>query len=362
MTNHGMEAIMDSGNSSVTAHTSTWSVDEQGIDALELEASRGVLENLRTLLYGERMWKLIEPQIIQSEMNFKKWIEESDGKYTGDRVNLEITGTSTEELFGTLAQVLGGVMLEGEERKQSYLEGALPANPEHYCFSPEGPGGVETMGGLPTVTFPAYVEEDQVPDYIRGMIDTSYDVSRVGSSVLRDGSTQCYVLQQFRDVEGGMEISLDIFYPAACPSWVVEHHLKHYTVEFRNGVRLATAARRAEAEAAAAEQDSAPVETSAAPAAGIDGTWRIEGSAAGTKREFDLTLTTEGNAAQGTISAPDGRGADFSGGRVDGTTVTFKANLGMKVTFTLEFDGDSLTGKMKPGLLPGTGVTGQRVS
>lgn len=358
--NPGLDAVMDPSNSSITARTSTWTLDEAGIDRLELDAARGVLENLKTLLYGEPMLKLIEEQIDQSDANFKKWIEESNGLYTGDRVDLEIKGLSTEELFGTIAQILGGAFQEGEERRQSFLTGAVPAHPQHYGFSLEGPGGIETMAGLPTLTFPAYVDEADVPDYITAKIDPSFDASRVGKSLLRDGSVECYVLQQFRDVEGGMEVSLEIFYPAACPPSVVAEHLEHYTVEFRNGVRMATAARRLEAE----QEQATPAEVDdvAAPVAGVEGKWHLEGSAAGGKREFDVSIETDGNDAHGTISAPDGRAADYSGGKVSGSTVTFKASLGMKITFTLDIDGDSVSGKMKPGLLPATELTGHRIA
>lgn len=47
---------------------------------------------------------------------------------------------------------------------------------------------------------------------------------------------------------------------------------------------------------------------------------------------------------------------------VSGSTVTFKASLGMKITFALNIDGDSVSGKMKPGLLPATELTGHRIA
>lgn len=79
------------------------------------------------------------------------------------------------------------------------------------------------------------------------------------------------------------------------------------------------------------------------------------------KREFDVTVTTDGNTASGTISAPDGRTAELAGGKVAGNTVVFKANLGMKITFTLEIDGDTATGSMKAGIMPATKLTGTRI-
>lgn len=359
MSNKGMSAISDTTSSGVSAWTDQWRADDTGIDAFELEGSRRALENLRTLLYGKPMLDLIEHQVEQSEDRFKKWIAESDGQYSGGRVNLKIEGVSTEELFGTIAQILGGAFEEGEARRTSFIEGAVPAHPEHYGFSLEGPGGIETMAGLPTLTFPAYTDDSEVPENIRALIDPTFDVSRVGRALLRDGSVQCYVLQQFRDLPNGMEISLDIFYPAACPPSVADEHLKHYTVEFRNGVRLARAARAAEKAADEVADASGPGSTGTSDE--VAGTWHIEGVAGGGKRAFDLTLTVDGERVTGSIVASDGRSADFSDGRVSGSTVTFKASIGMKVAFTLTVDGNSISGKMKAGMLPATQVEGKRL-
>ena len=76
-------------------------------------------------------------------------------------------------------------------------------------------------------------------------MDPSYDVSTVGRGLLDDDETvQSYVVQQFKDTDDGMVADLWIFYPQAAPASDVEEHLRHYAVEFRNGARLAAAARR----------------------------------------------------------------------------------------------------------------------
>jgi hypothetical protein len=215
------------------------------------------------------------------------------------------------------------------------------------------------MGGMPTLTFPAYVGDDEVPDFIAPLIDPSYEVSKVGRGLLRDNTVQSYVLQQLRNVDGNVEASLRIWYPAAAPKSVVHEHLEHYTIEFRNGARMAKAML---AEAAALDTDETGDDIGTETAAdGIDGTWHIEGSMGPAKREFDLELRTVGNDATGTLSAPDGRVIELTGGKVSGDTVVFKANLGMKVTFTLNFAGGTLTGKMKAGVMPATQVSGARL-
>jgi len=352
----GLAAVSDPSNSQVTATTDEWTVDDAGIDRFELEASRRVLANLRAELYGQKMWDLLGEQIDAAEKQFQQWYADSNGQYRGGRVKLHLRGITADELMAAFMQILGPAMADGEERRRGSINGVFPAHPEHYGLSVEGPGGVETMGGMPTLTFPAYVGDDEVPDFIAPLVDSSYDISRVGRGLLRDGSVQSYVLQQLKDVGGDLEASLHIWYPAACPDSVVKEHLQHYAVEFRNGARMAAAMIRAND----AAEDEIFVDTGVAPAEGIAGTWHLEGSAGPAKREFDLVLTTGGVGARGTLTSQDGRTVELDNGVIDGSTVVFKANIGMKITFTLTFDGDTVTGKMKAGIMPATALTGSR--
>lgn len=238
----GIEAVQNGTHTRIFASTDLWSVDDAGIDEFELEASRRILANLRTLLYGQPMNDLIAAQVEQAQHTFKAWIDASAGEWAGGQVRLRIEGLTTRELFESIMKTLGAGLAEGEARRTASIEGVFPAHPEHYGLAATGAGGVETMGGMPTLTYPAYVDETDVPDFIRELIDPGYQLSKVGRGLLADGSVQSYVLQQFRDTDTGIEASLHIWYPAACPDSVVQEHLQHYAVEFRNGCRLAAAA------------------------------------------------------------------------------------------------------------------------
>ena len=104
------------------------------------------------------------------------------------------------------------------------------------------PGAIETMGGLPTRSHPAFVKPGDVPSFVSDLIDKNYDLSIVGAATLEDGTIFTYVLQEYKDTEQGLQASLRIWYPAACPPEYVIEHAEHYAVEFRNGARLAAAA------------------------------------------------------------------------------------------------------------------------
>lgn len=77
------EAVADGSGTAVFAITEVWSVDDAGIDAFELRASRRILQNLRTLPCERPMWDLIEAQVDAADQQFKAWYDASNGEYRG---------------------------------------------------------------------------------------------------------------------------------------------------------------------------------------------------------------------------------------------------------------------------------------
>lgn len=245
MTTSPNQAIADTTLTAVTATTPAATVDDTGIDEWELAASRRILANLRTLLAGQPMLDLIEGQVEESDRLLKGYVEQSNGRFTGTQVLLTITGIHVQQFMPTVQKMMGGAASTDPRVRDAALTMAFAAHPEHYAMAPSGrPGVIETMGGLPTRSFPAFVSPDDVPPFVSELIDNSYDLSTVGAADLADGTMFSYVLQEYRDIAEGMEVSLRIWYPAACPPAYVEEHAQHYAVEFRNGARLAAATLR----------------------------------------------------------------------------------------------------------------------
>lgn len=76
---------------------------------------------------------------------------------------------------------------------------------------------------------------------------------------------------------------------------------------------------------------------------------------------MELDLTVNGASATGTLRA-DGKEIPIEGGTVSGSQVIFKIKMGMKMTLTMEFDGDAASGTIKPGFLPATQLRGRRIA
>ncbi|GAA3309980.1 hypothetical protein GCM10020295_75870 [Streptomyces cinereospinus] len=60
---------------------------------------------------------------------------------------------------------------------------------------------------------------------------------------LEDGTVVGRALTQFGDTADGFTASLTFYVPASAPEVVLEHHLRHYAVEFRNWIIAAASAR-----------------------------------------------------------------------------------------------------------------------
>lgn len=239
MTNPGLKAISADQNVSVVADTIHGNADDHRIDEWELKAARRALVNLRELLYGPAMHELLRKQIEEGDRRMKQYVADSNGEFAMTQVILTAKGLKSTVFFSTVRAALAAVDGPPEQVQEYVMRNVFPMHPEHYTLPPYR-GVVETMGGIPTRS--RVLATQDVPAFITTLIDESYPIRLTGAAELDDGTLFTYVLQQFKDTDDGMEANLRIWYPAACPPIYLEEHAEHYTVEFRNGLRMAAAA------------------------------------------------------------------------------------------------------------------------
>jgi len=235
-----LKAISGDQNVSVVADTIHGKADDQRIDAWELKDARRALVNLRELLYGQPMRELLSAQIEEADKRMKHYLADSNGEFTETQVILRAQGLKGSDLFSAIGASLAAVVGPPEQVREAAIETVFPMHPEHYALPPYR-GAIETMGGIPTCSRVFLLEE--APAFVTAFLDESYPIRGIGAAELDDGTLFTYVLQQFKDIEDGMEANLRIWYPAACPPIYLEEHAEHYAVEFRNGCRMAAAAK-----------------------------------------------------------------------------------------------------------------------
>jgi len=244
MTNPGLEAISTGRNVKVSADTIHGPADDRRIDEWELKAARRALVNLRELLYGAPMLNLLGKQIDQADQDLKGYLAASNGEFSETQVILTAEGLKVSDFIPTLRAALAAADKSPLELRNAAVGFVFPVHPEHYGLPPYR-GVVETMGGIPTRSRVMVIQDP--PDFITKFVDESYPMRLTGAGELDDGKLFTYVLQQFKDTDAGMEANLRIWYPSACPPAYLEEHAEHYTVEFRNGFRVAAAALKQQA-------------------------------------------------------------------------------------------------------------------
>ncbi|CAO5163081.1 conserved hypothetical protein [Frankia sp. AiPs1] len=97
----------------------------------------------------------------------------------------------------------------------------------------------------------------------------------------------------------------------------------------------------------------------------IDGRWEIVLSSPIGEQKGALEIKTDGAGFTGSM-VQDGMTLEIADGRIDGDKISWsvKVTSPMKLTLksTATVSGDTMTGKAKPGIMPGMSFTGTRVS
>ncbi|KPM56681.1 hypothetical protein CcI49_26855 [Frankia sp. CcI49] len=96
----------------------------------------------------------------------------------------------------------------------------------------------------------------------------------------------------------------------------------------------------------------------------IDGRWEIILSSPIGEQKGELTITSTGSGFTGSM-VQDGTTLEITDGRVDGDKISWSVAVTSPMKLTLKstatVSGDTMTGKAKPGIMPGMSFTGTRV-
>jgi hypothetical protein len=216
-------------------------VDQRTLDQWELQQARLALSVLKEALRGEAMIRLLDPYIQAADERGQRIAAASNGEW----------GPPVESLF----EVQGLRMEEFFQWFQAHLSdepAMLAGNPDHYEIRmPEGTI-TETIGGIPT-RFMFHFEPTDPPESFR--LDPDFPIRPMGSgggamATLLDGVTPVALPagMQLRETDDGFAMKMSLYFPAAAPEEMLEHHNRHYAIEFSRWITMAYQASRAEGE------------------------------------------------------------------------------------------------------------------
>ncbi|MFJ4121145.1 hypothetical protein ACIP3U_07380 [[Kitasatospora] papulosa] len=210
------------------------------IDDFELFYARRALHRFRGRLGRQGLLDLLAADIEEGNAFLRESARASDGTFQGGTTVLTARGLSSAEFLGWMDKAFAA--------DENAL---LDAHPEHYVMAPEADGSFHVvenigphvcsffMGGWGTDAMAWAADADELlpePEFPHKMSSNLF---------LADGTVVGRALTQFGDTAEGFTASLTVHVPAACPQDVLEHHLRHYAVEFRNWILAAATSVRA---------------------------------------------------------------------------------------------------------------------
>ncbi|MBP0456435.1 hypothetical protein [Streptomyces montanisoli] len=210
------------------------------IDDFELFYARRALSRFRTRLGRQGLLDLLATDIEEGNDFLRECARASDGDFMAGTTVLAARGLASGEFLAWM-----------DEAFAAHGEALLAAHPEHYVMAPGADGSFHVvenigphvcsffMGGWGTGAMAWAADADEL------LPDAEFPHKMSSNLFLDDGTVVGRALTQFGDTIDGFTASLTVYVPTSCPQGVLEHHLRHYAVEFRNWIVAAAAAARA---------------------------------------------------------------------------------------------------------------------
>lgn len=229
--------MTDKQTSPVTVTLESGPVGAGSIDDFELFYARRALDRFRTKLGRQGLLDLLAEDIKEGNAFLRESARTSNGNFKAGTTVLATQGLSSGAFLAWMDKAFAG-----DERA------LLAAHPEHYVMGTDEIGArvVENigphvsdfyMGGWGTAEL-AWAEdaEELLPE-------SEYPRKMSSNLFLADGTVVGRALIQFGDTADGFTANLTVYFPTTCPDDVLDHHLRHYAVEFRNWIVAAAASR-----------------------------------------------------------------------------------------------------------------------
>ncbi|MGW8727096.1 hypothetical protein ACWGNF_13855 [Streptomyces sp. NPDC055808] len=206
------------------------------IDDFELFYARRALDRFRTRLGRQGLLDLLAEDIEEGNAFLRESALASEGRFKAGTTVLTTQGLSSAAFLAWMDKAFAG-----DEKA------LLAAHPEHYVMGTDDIGArvVENigphvadfyMGGWGTDKMAWAEDADEL------LPESEYPRKMSSNLFLTDGTIVGRALIQFGDTTDGFTANLTVYFPVTCPDDVLDHHLRHYAVEFRNWIVAAAAA------------------------------------------------------------------------------------------------------------------------
>jgi hypothetical protein len=206
-----------------------------GGDILEMELvrSRRALAYLKAKIGNDAMRELLRSDLDLTTAQTGEWARSSAGEWTIGVLELELPGPGAEEFEDWFMQTM-------HKDDEATLRAG---HPDHFLNHPRPDGTAEVIENVGEDELPWHIFLDFVgaETEFPTLWDPAYPC-RFGVLIKNSEGTHIgSALHELRDGERGLVAKLTIHLPAAAPSELVQGHLRHFAIEFRNWTEMAFA-------------------------------------------------------------------------------------------------------------------------
>lgn len=207
-------------------------LDISAIRDIELTRARRALAYLKAKIGNAAMRDLLKDDLDHTQARNRAWVEASGGRWRWGSLELVVPGPAAAVFHGYFMTMM-------KEDRQPELRAG---HPEHFMNVPLGSHAevIENVGQddlpwfirleftSPDAEFPAPWDPAYPAEHRLGALINDADGLRIGSAI-----------HEMRDAEDGLHVKLTIILPDAAPDALIQGHLQHFAVEFRNWTRVA---------------------------------------------------------------------------------------------------------------------------
>lgn len=199
------------------------------LDAEELSRALGALAYLKTRIGNDGMRKLLAADLDETTKRTGSWAAASQG-WKSANLRLVVPGPDAAAFHGFFMEMM----------KQDRQPDLRAGHPDHFMNVPLVPKA-EVIENVGEDDLPWFIELEFTDDEARfpGEWDPAFP-HRLAAIIFNAEHVQIgSAMHELRDTGDGTELSMTISLPDAAPDALLDGHLRHFAVEWRNWARLA---------------------------------------------------------------------------------------------------------------------------
>ena len=223
-----------------TAIMGTRTLSNQDILDAELARARHALAYLKQKIGNDSMRKLLREDLLAMTARVQQWLRESKGAWQSGSVELIVPGPTATDFRTWYAEAMS----------QGWELDLWAGHPEHFMNHPVQ-DSIEVMENIGETELPWHIFYRSLSEDARlpSSWDDFYPVHFAAEIVDAEGTGIGYSMRELRDDTDGLHMKLTSHLPAAVPPRLVELHLHHFSIEYRNWAHFAAKGIAAESRA-----------------------------------------------------------------------------------------------------------------